>query len=107
MEAQTQNQTQIEAQNGDQKLRGENRRLKQELAYMKEKLDECRKESERLSKYIELLELIVHDLLGVHYQGRLKANFSGLELCTDDRCIAFSRYEDLLVGIRAAVLLLK
>jgi predicted nuclease with TOPRIM domain len=104
-------QAQIEIQNGDQKkvneLRTENRRLKQELTYIKEKLDECQRESERLSKYTELLELVVHDLLSVHYQGRLKASFNNLELCTDDRCIAFNRYEDLLAGLRAAILLLK
>jgi len=106
MEGQTQT-AQIETQNGDQKLRSENRKLKQELTYVKEKLDECKKESEKLLKYIDLLELIVHDLLSVHYQGRLKANFSSLELCTDDRCIVFNRYEDLVAGLRAAVLLLK
>jgi predicted nuclease with TOPRIM domain len=104
-------QTQTEIQNGEQKkaneLRAENRRLKQELEYVKEKLNECQRESERLSKYIELLELVVNDLLSVHYQGRLKASFNNLELCTDDRCIAFNRYEDLLVGLRAAILLLK
>jgi predicted nuclease with TOPRIM domain len=106
MEGQTRT-PQIETQNGDRQLRSENRKLKQELTYVKEKLDECKKESEKLLKHIDLLELVVYDLLSVHYQGRLKANFSGLELCTDDRCIVFSRYEDLLAGIRAAVLLLK
>jgi hypothetical protein len=105
------NQNQIQIQNGGQKngkeLRKENRMLKQELTYVKEKLNECQRQSEKLSKYIDLLELVVHDLLSAHYQGRLKVNFNSLELCADDHCIAFNRYEDLLSGIRAAILLLK
>jgi predicted nuclease with TOPRIM domain len=104
-------QTQTEVKDNDNKtlreLRAENRRLKQLLDSTKSELESCRKESERLSKYIELLELVVHDLLSTHYQGRLKAGFNNLELCTDDRCVAFTRYEDLLAGLRAAILLLK
>jgi predicted nuclease with TOPRIM domain len=111
MNAQTEIQTQTEVENnGDKKLRelrNENRRLKQELEHAKEKLNECQRDSERLTKYIELLELVVFDLLSVHYGGKVRVNFETFDLCLDDRCIAFKRYEDFIAGLRAAILILK
>jgi predicted nuclease with TOPRIM domain len=111
MNAQTEAQTQAEAGSNDSKklreLRAENHRLKQELEYVKEKLNECQRESERFSKYIELLELVVSDLLSVHYGGKVRVNFETFDLCLDDRCITFNRYEDFIAGLRAAILILK
>ena len=111
MNAQTEIQTQTGAENNDSKklreLRNENRKLRQELEHAKEKLEACTKEVNELGRRIELLEMLVYDLLSIHYQGRLRVNFESLDLCLDDRCITFNRYEDFVAGLRAAILILK
>lgn len=105
--------TQIQAEVKDvddkklRELKNENRRLKLELESMRDRLSSCEREIEALSKRIELFELVVNDLLTAYYQGRLKVDFNQLALCTSDRCIAFTRYEDLLSGLRTAILLVK
>ena len=111
MSTKTEIQTQAEVENNDRKklreLQSENRKLRQELGHVKEKLEACTKEADGLSRRIELLEMLVYDLLSAHYQGKLRINFETLDLCLDDRCITFSRYEDFVAGLRAAVLILK
>ena len=88
-------------------LKRDNRRLMRELLETKERLDKCRKENETLTKYVALFEDLVRDLLYLHYQGNLKAGFVNLEICTGERCVTFRDYEELLIALRAAVLLLK
>jgi predicted nuclease with TOPRIM domain len=111
MGAKTETQTQAEVENNGRKklreLQSENRKLKQELGHVKEKLEACTKEAEGFSRRIELLEMLVYDLLSAHYQGKLRVNFEALDLCLDDRCITFNRYEDFIAGLRAAILILK
>ena len=88
-------------------LKRDNRRLMKELLEAKESLEKCKKEGETLVKYVALFEDLVRDLLYLHYQSNLKVSFTNLEICTGERCITFRDYEELLIGLRAAILLLK
>jgi len=107
MEAKTQNRHVSITEDKIKVLKRDNRRLMKELLEAKESLEKCRKEGETLVKYVGLFEDLVRDLLYLHYQGNLKVSFTNLEICTGERCITFRDYEELLIGLRAAILLLK
>jgi hypothetical protein len=83
------------------------RKLKRELKLAQQDLEKCRKEVEALRKRIELFESLVADLLLTCYQGRLKAGFYNLEICTGERCFAFKDYDELIIALRTALLFLK
>jgi ribosomal protein S19 len=103
MEAQTQTKL------GDKvkELRKQNRKLINELLEAKAQLDKYKQDVNILTRHVVMLENIVLDLINIHYGNKVKADFTKLELCVDQRCIGFSEYEEFLVALRILPLLIQ
>jgi len=87
-------------------LKRAKRQLEDQLELARAELESLKESKEELLQNCKMMEQIVYQLLKDLYGGKVYVDFDGFKLCSDNKCVQFDTYRELLIALKLTKLFL-
>jgi predicted nuclease with TOPRIM domain len=87
-------------------LKKAKKQLEDQLELVKAEVESLREANEELKENCRIMEQVIYQLIKDQYGGRIYIDFDKFKLCSDNKCVQFDTYRELLIALKLVKLFL-